>query len=124
MVNKAYNFLRETRTFFLATAEGNNPKIRPFGALSLIGGKLYFVTSNTKDVFRQLQKNPAVSVCACNANREWIRIEGTAIIDKSTAAKQKMLDDNPTLLRLKRYTSATDPNMEVFYIDKPTIIFY
>ena len=111
------SFLNETKTFFLGTVENGKPKLRPFGAVAEFEGKMYFVTSNTKNVYKQIAANPNVCVCACNADRKWIRIEGTAKFDTRTAAKQKMIDDNPVLLQHKRYTSAHDPAMEVFFLE-------
>ena len=119
---KELDFLRN-RTFYLATVDDGKPKIRPFGAVMEFENKLYFVTSNKKEVFKQIMKNPNVCVCACGENREWVRIEGVAKRDNRIIAKQKMLDDNPVLLQRKRYTSANDETMEIFYLDEMRVEF-
>ena len=91
---------------------------RPFGAIMLFAGKLYFSTSTRKEVFKQMKETPDVCICAMGKDREWIRITGIAKLDKSTIARQKMLDTNPALLERKRFTSANDPTFAVFYIDE------
>ena len=124
MVNQVNEFLKETRRFYLATVKNNEPKMRPFGASMVFENKLYVVTSNNKDVFIQMVNNPNISILACNDSRKWVRIEGVAKQDNRIDAKQKMLDDNPILIANKRYSSASDPTMAIFYIDNPTINFY
>lgn len=115
--------MKECKTFFLATVENDKPKLRPFGASMVFEDRLYFVTSNAKNVFRQLQKNPNVTVVACNENRKWVRIEGSVRFDSRVHVKQKMLDDNPILIQNKRYAGADDPAMEVFFICDAVIEF-
>jgi len=123
-MEEVLNFLKELKTFYIATVENNKPKIRPFGAIMEFEGKLYFVTSTTKNVFKQIIENPNVCICACDDNRKWVRIEGVAKQDSRTIAKQKMLNDNPVLLQRKRYTSAEDAKMAVFYIENMLVNFY
>ena len=113
---KALEFLKD-KTFYIATIKNEKPTIRPFGAVTEFEGKLYLVTSKEKEVYKQIANNPNVCICCCDDNRNWVRIEGRAIFDDRTPVKQKMLDDNPVLLARKRYTSVTDPNMVVFYIE-------
>ena len=110
-------------TFYLSTIENNKPKTRPFGAIMEFENKLYFVTSNTKEVFKQIIQNQNICICACAENRKWIRIQGIAKQDNRIIAKQKMLNDNPILLQRKRYTCAEDKTMAIFYIDDMTFEF-
>ena len=105
------------KTFYLATVKDGKPTIRPFGAVMEFESKLYFVTSNTKEVYKQIIANPNISICACGENREWIRISGIAKQDDRVVAKQKMLDGNPVLLERKRYSSSSDKTMAVFYLE-------
>ena len=121
-MSQAYDFLKD-KTFYLATIDEGKPKLRPFGAIMELEDKLYFVTSKTKEVFKQITKNPNVCICTCDDNRKWVRVEGTAIQYDSTAVKQKMLDDNPVLLARKRYVDASDPSMAVFCIENMTVSF-
>ena len=110
------SFLKN-KTFYLATVKNNTPVIRPFGAVMEYENKLYFVTANTKEVYKQIIQNPNVCICACGDNRQWMRINGVAKQDNRTVVKQKMLDDNPILIERKRYTSADDSTMAVFCLD-------
>ena len=122
-IAEAVDFLKKQEKFYLATVEKDKPKIRPFGAVTEFEGRLYITTSNSKDVFKQIQENPNVSICACDEKRKWLRIEGKAKFDERIEAKQNMLDSNPVLIRNKRYTSASDETMALFYIDGAEISF-
>jgi len=122
-MSEVLDFLKN-KTFYLATVENDKPKIRPFGAVAEFENKIYFVTSNTKQVFKQIIKNPNISVCACDDNRKWVRIEGIAKQDNRIEAKQKMLDSNPILVEKKLYTGAKDPAMAIFYIENMAVKFY
>lgn len=113
-------FLKECGTFYLATNDDNQPRVRPFGAVSEFEGKLYIVTNNKKNVFNQMIKNPKIEISGTIKDK-WIRIEGTAIKDDNLAAKEKMLADNPVLSSMY---SADDGIMEVFYIKDGSATFY
>lgn len=122
-MEEVLEFLKEQQTFYVATVEDGKPHLRPFGAAMEFEGNLYIVTSNTKNVYNQIMKNPSIAICACGENRKWVRIEGTAVRDDRIEAKQKMLDDNPVLTLRKRYTSAKDTTMAIFRIDDIRIEF-
>jgi uncharacterized pyridoxamine 5'-phosphate oxidase family protein len=115
---KAVKFLKDAGKFFVATVEGDKPKIRPFGAVSLFENRIYFSTASSKNVFAQLQKNPSISICACGDGREWVRIEATAKFDQSPNAKQFMIADNPALK-----SRADEVAFVVFYLENETIEF-
>lgn len=110
------NYLRECQTFFLATVEGDQPRVRPFGAVAEFEGKLYFVTNNQKKVFQQLTANPRIEISSMN-NGTWLRLEATAVHDDRKAAREKMLAENLSLIRM--YT-ADDGKMEVLYLKDAT----
>jgi|GEM_PF-312176 len=118
----AYEFLRN-KTFFVATIENGKPIQRPFGAIMWYEKKLYIVTSNTKNVYKQIIANPNISLCASESQglRRWVRISGIAKKDDNRKAKKEMLTQNPILS--KHYESADDKSMAIFYIDKPTVEF-
>lgn len=109
-------FLKEQRTFYLATVENGKPRLRPFAAVAEFEEKLYFVTSREKKVCAQILEKPNVEICACNVKRKWVRITGIAKEDGRLAQRQKMLDENPVLITNQRYTSDEDENMAVFAI--------
>lgn len=113
MMHKAAEFLRECGVFYLATDEGGQPRVRPFGALDEFEGKLYLITSNQKPVFAQIQANPNVEICAMNKDSQWIRIAAKAVRDERKEAREHMLESNPGL---KRMYSADDGKIEVFYL--------
>lgn len=119
----AIEFLKN-KTFYLSTIYEGKPVIRPFGAVMEFENKIYFVTSNTKEVYKQIIANPNISICACGENREWIRIGGIAKQDNRKIAKQKMLDENPILIERKRYASANDSTMALFFIEEMQVEFH
>ena len=113
MMHRTAEFLRSCGTFYIATAEGSQPRVRPFGALDEFEGKLYLITSNKKPVFAQLTQNPKVEICGMDKDMRWIRIAATAVVDPCREAKEHMLAANPGLGRMY---SADDGIMEVFYL--------
>ena len=122
MLEKVYDFLRKNGTFYIATIDGDKPKLRPFGAVLLFEDKLYFVTSNNKNVYNQLVANPNTQICVCDTNRKWLRLSGLAIFEKDEKIKQKMLDNCPVLL--PRYKTADNPEMEIFYLKNVKVEWY
>ena len=106
-------YLRECKVFYLATCERNQPRVRPFGAVALYQNHVYFMTANTKKVYRQLKENPLAEVCAMHPDGTWIRINGNVIWDNSREAKVAMLEQNPDL---RSMYSEDDGKMEVFYL--------
>lgn len=120
MIN-VLKYLRECKTFFLATAEENGqPRVRAFGGVSDFEGKLYISTRNSKNVFEQIIKNPKIEICAVY-NDTWIRIEAEAIHDDRREARVKMLEDN---VFLSRVSSADDGLMAVLYLNNATATFF
>ena len=112
-MNKIVEFLNDTKIFYLATIDGDKPRVRPFGAVMEKDGKIYFCTNNQKDVYRQMQKNPNIEISATKENGDWLRLSGQAVFDTSKDTKQTMLDECPVL---KTMYSADDGKFEIFYI--------
>jgi len=110
-MEEVYDFLKECGVFFLATEEGEQPRVRPFGAINVYEGKLYIQTGKVKNVSKQMQDNPNVELCGY-VDGKWIRVEGTVVRDERIEAKESMLDANP---ELKSMYSADDDNTEVLY---------
>ena len=115
-----FDFLEECGTFYLATVDGDKPRVRPFGALNIFEDKLYIQTGKSKNVSKQMQINPNVEICAFN-NGRWIRIEGKVVRDDRIEAKESMLDANPNL---KKMYSADDDNTEVLYFKDAKATIY
>lgn len=116
-MKKASQFLKDCRTFYLATAEGDQARVRPFGAVAEFEDKLYLCTNNTKHVFKQIAANPKVEICGCDAAGRWIRIAAIAVRDERREAKMAMLEQNPGLSRLY---SLDDDIFEVVYLKDAT----
>ncbi len=111
-MQEIYDFLKRCGVFYLATVDGDKPRVRPFGAINIFEDKLYFQTDKIKNVSKQIGINSNVEICGfCDG--KWIRLEGKLITDDRLEAKVSMLDNNP---ELKAMYSAEDDNTEVLYI--------
>ncbi len=117
-VEQVEEFLKEAGIYYLATVDGDQPRVRPFGAVHIFEGKLYIQTSKYKNVSRQLHENPKAEVCAYHGN-EWIRISGELVEDDRVEAKQSLLDEYTSLQNLY---SADDDKTEVFYFRNATVV--
>ena len=112
-MDKVLKFLKDVETYYLATVEGDQPRVRPFGTAHVFEGKLYIQTGKVKDVSKQLHQNPKAEICAFK-NGEWLRVSGKLIEDDRNEARQSMLDAYPSLQKMYK---ADDGNTEVFYFD-------
>jgi uncharacterized pyridoxamine 5'-phosphate oxidase family protein len=119
-MQEVYEFLKKCGTYYLATVEGDQPRVRPFGTIDLFEGKLYIQTGKVKDVSKQIQKNPKVEICAFGEGK-WVRVAGTLVRDDRVEAKAHMLDSYPSL---KDRYSAEDDNTEVLYFKDAVATFY
>lgn len=119
-MNEAFEFLKKCGTFYIATEEGNQPRVRPFGAINIFENKLYIQTGKSKNVSKQMQINPNVEICGF-IDGKWLRLEGKVVRDDRIEAKMSMLDANPML---KNMYSATDNNTEVLYFEKAKATIY
>ena len=104
-------FLRKVGTFYLATADGNQPRVRPFGAVSEFEGRIYIQIGNQKAVFAQLEANPRVEISGMVGER-WIRLSGVILLDPRREARAAMLEQNPAL---RDMYSEDDGICEVLY---------
>lgn len=111
-MKEVYDFLKKCQTYYLATVDGDRPRVRPFGTVDIFEGKLYIQTGKVKDVSKQIQKNPRIEICASDGG-QWIRIAATAVRDERIEAKQHMLDAYPELQGMYK---ADDGNTEVLYL--------
>jgi uncharacterized pyridoxamine 5'-phosphate oxidase family protein len=116
----AYEFLNNCGIFYIATEEGDQPRVRPFGVVNIFEDKLYIQTGKSKNVSKQMQINPKVEICGF-MDGKWIRLEGTVVRDDRIEAKASMLDAHPDL---KKMYSAEDDNTEVLYFEKAKATFY
>lgn len=115
-MEKVLQFLKDAETYYLATVEGDQPRVRPFGTAHIFEGKLYIQTGKVKDVSKQLHANPKAEICAFKGG-EWIRVAGELVEDDRVEARQSMLDAYPSLQKMY---AADDGNTEVFNFKNAT----
>ena len=106
------DFLHKTGVYFLATADGDQPQVRPFGTAEIIEGKLYIQTGHVKNVAKQIAANPKVAICAFNGE-QWLRITATLVEDPRVEIKKAMLDANPGL---RSMYDENDDNTAVYFL--------
>ena len=104
-------FLKEAGTYHLATLDGDQPHVRPFGTAELFEGKLYLQTGKSKKVFAQITAHPKVEIEACKG-ADWLRVSGTLVVDERIEAKKHMLDAYPSL---RNMYDEHDDNTAVLY---------
>ena len=119
-MNKVYEFLKKTGTYFLATADGDQPQVRPFGTAEIFEGKLYFQTGKVKKVADQLKADPKIAICAFDGTT-WLRITAEAVLDERIEAQEHMLDAYPSLQAMYK---PGDGNTEVYYLKNAVATFY
>lgn len=115
-MNEVYDFLKKCGTYFLATDEDGQPRVRPFGTIDCFEDKLYIQTGKTKNVAAQMKKNSKIEICAFNGT-EWIRVTAKAILDDNLAAQEHMLNQYPSL---QAQYKAGDGNTEVYCLQNVT----
>ncbi len=118
-MQRVEQFLKDAETYYLATADGDQPRVRPFGTAHVFEGKLYIQTGKSKDVSKQIHQNPKVEICAFK-DGEWLRVACKLVEDDRREARQSMLDAYPMLQNMY---SADDGNTEVFYLKDATATF-
>ena len=119
-MKEVYEFLKEAGTFYIATVDGDKPRVRPFGVVNIFEDKLYLQTGKRKDVSKQISVNPNVEICAF-LNGKWIRVSGVLVSDDRIEAKKSMLDANPSL---RSMYDENDDNTEVLYFENATATIY
>ncbi len=119
-MERVVKFLKEAQTYYLATIDGDQARVRPFGTVNVFKGKMYIQTGKSKDVSKQIAANPFVEICACMTNGTWLRISAELVDDDSRELKEKMLEKMPML---KGMYSADDDNMQMFRLKDATATF-
>ena len=116
-IERVCRFLKDAGTYYLATADGDQPHVRPFGTAHIFENKLYIQTGKGKDVYRQMTANGKVEICAMYKG-EWIRVCGNVIQDERQEAEESMLSAYPELRKM--YTTGANGNTAVFYFEHAT----
>lgn len=119
-MEEVYNFLKKCQTYFIATMDGDQPRVRPFGTLNIFENKLYIQTGKSKKVSKQIQVNPKIEICAVDGDK-WLRVEATAVRDDRFEAKKSLLDKYPELQNMYK---PDDDNTEVLYLKDAIATFY
>ena len=119
-MKEVQEFLKESRVYYLATVDDDQPRVRPFGTAEIFEDKLYIQTGKKKDVYKQLERNNKFEICAFN-NGKWIRVSGNLVPDDRLEAKKNMLDKNP---ELRNMYNENDDNTIVLYIDNAKATIY
>jgi uncharacterized pyridoxamine 5'-phosphate oxidase family protein len=118
-MKEVFDFLKRAGTYYLATVEGDQPRVRPFGTVDIFEDKLYIQTGKSKDISKQLASNPKAEICAFK-DGVWLRVAGELVNDDRVEAKEHMLDNYP---ELKGMYSAQDDNTQVLYFKNATATF-
>ena len=119
-MKEVYDFLKDVGTYYLATVDNNQARVRPFGTINIFEDRLYIQTGKSKDVFKQIEKNNNVEICAFKDGR-WLRLSGNLIVDDRVEAKKDMLDNYP---ELRSMYDENDDNTTVLYLDNIKATFY
>lgn len=118
-MERVCKFLKDAGTYYLATVEGDQPRVRPFGTAHIFEGRLYIQTGKAKAVSRQLMSNPKAEICAFRGGT-WLRIAGELVEDDRVEARKSMLDAYPSL---RKMYDENDGNTQVFYFKNATATF-
>lgn len=116
-MEKTYQFIKEAKVYYLATVDGDQPHVRPFGTVHIFEGRLYIQTGRKKNVAKQLLANGKAEIVAMKGN-EWIRVTGVLVEDNRREPKASMLEAYP---QLKGMYSADDDNTMVLYFKPGTV---
>ncbi len=114
------DFLKKTGTYYLATVDENQPRVRPFGTINLFDGKLYIQSGRKKEVAKQIKANPKVELSAFDGDK-WIRITAKLVEDDRAEAQESLLEAYPNLRN--RY-AVNDGNNIVYYLKDAVATFY
>ncbi len=118
-MQRVCEFLKSAGTYFLATVEGDQPRVRPFGTAHVFEDRLYIQTGKAKPVSKQIIANPKVEISAFKDGK-WLRISGELVEDDRVEAKKSMLDAYP---ELRGMYDENDGNTQVFYFKNATAVF-
>lgn len=118
-MERVCKFLKDAETYYLATMEGDQPRVRPFGTAHIFEGRLYIQTGKSKTVSKQLMENPKAEFCAFHKGT-WLRLAGELVEDDRVEARKSMLDAYPNL---RRMYDENDGNTQVLYFQNATATF-
>jgi len=115
-MNEIIDFLQKTKVQYLATVGlDDKPKVRPFQFMFAQNNKLWFCTSNKKETFKEIKKNPFVEFCATSENVSWLRLSGRVLFENDVTVKEKVFEISPLVKSI--YKDPENPDFEVFYLE-------
>ena len=118
-MNEIVKFIKDAKVFYIATVDDDKPRVRPFGFTMEYQNRIYFCTSNKKNVYDQLKSNPHFEACTLSKDMRWIRLQGKAVFDDSTDAKAKAFEVMPGLSKIYK-----TEDFEVFYVEEAEATMY
>ena len=118
-MQEVFEFLKQTGTYYIATVEGNQPRVRPFGTVNIFNGKLYIQSGKKKNVAKQIAANPKVEICAFDG-KKWLRVAAELVADESIEAQKSMLAAYPSLQKMYQ---PGDGNNIVYYLKNAKATF-
>lgn len=119
-MKEVVNFLKENSTGYFATVEDGKPKVRPFQFMLEESGKLFFCTSNEKEVYKQLMVNPYFEFSSSSPQFAWLRLSGKARFSNDVRIKEKILEISPLVKSI--YKTADNPIFEIFSVEEATAV--
>ncbi len=122
-MNTAFEFLKANPVFHLATVDGKQARVRPFGFSMIRNNALYFCTNKTKDVFKQLVKYPDIEISGMGSDGTWLRVRGKVAVDDSREAKVQAFKEAPNLLQIYP-KGAEDETFVTFYFTEAQATLY
>ncbi|MCH5269032.1 MAG: pyridoxamine 5'-phosphate oxidase family protein [Lachnospiraceae bacterium] len=120
-LSKLYDFLKKAGTYYLATEDGDTPRVRPFGSALLYEDKIYILTAKEKDVSKQIEKNPKFEISAMDTPARWIRVSGELKQDNRIEVHNAILEEYP---HLKSMYTAGDDNTNTLYLLVDRAVIY
>ena len=114
-MSRINDLLNEAGIFYLATEDGDQPKLRPVSGHFELDGKIFFTIGTLKNVYRQLQKNPKVEIVALNKKAQWLRYTGTAVFDTDPKYTEYAFQNNPALKNA--YNEKTGHTIGIFHLE-------
>ena len=119
-MGKVNDFLTEAGVFFLATADGDQPKVRPLGAHMEMDGKVLFGVGDFKEVYRQLCANPKVEIACAKPDGHWLRYTGRAVFETDPKYAEASLEAMPQLRGI--YNEETGHKLMMFHLEDATAV--
>ncbi len=118
-MSKVKDFLAEAGIFFMATVDGDQPKLRPLGAFLEEDGKLIFGVGDFKNVYRQMRANPLVEIAACKKDGHWLRYTGRAVFETDERYAEEMIRQS----HLEAiYNEQTGHKLMTFHLEDATAV--